>query len=231
MRFLKHIGRHSDQKVVIVFRKVPNEDHMCLVVYSEKLPRTYHDAIMKVLESKVGQDAKEFSEVLHRNLFPDGKNMLETLHREYHIKKVQTSQIIVTPNNKSAVRLDELNGLLDKIESGGEAAAKLEEMDKNRGLVSPAEKRNAAKLGSARELAPPTNGFLTDSDIANNLRQQSMSMSAQAKNLLLEAQRLLTEAEQMDPIVEVSTPAVSKSKAKATKKTTKPKKVSVAAAK
>ena len=32
---LKHVGRHGDEKVVVVFREVPNEDHMCLVMYPE----------------------------------------------------------------------------------------------------------------------------------------------------------------------------------------------------
>ena len=30
---IKHIGKHGDRKVAIVFREVPGETHMCLVIY------------------------------------------------------------------------------------------------------------------------------------------------------------------------------------------------------
>ena len=59
MSFLKHVGKHADRKVAILFRQVPNEDHMCLVIYPEVLPAPWHDAIMKVLESDVGQQAEQ----------------------------------------------------------------------------------------------------------------------------------------------------------------------------
>jgi hypothetical protein len=41
---------------------------------------------------------------------------------------------------------------------------------------------------------------LGDNAIANNLRQQAMRMSAEAKGLLAEADRLLQEANTMDPV-------------------------------
>ena len=54
----KHVGRHGDKKVVVLFRQVPNEDHMTLLVYSDLLPRIYHDSVMTVLESPEGQQAE-----------------------------------------------------------------------------------------------------------------------------------------------------------------------------
>ena len=57
MAFMKHVGKHGDRKICILFRQVPGEDHMCLLVYSDLLPRMIHDEIMKVLESAVGQQA------------------------------------------------------------------------------------------------------------------------------------------------------------------------------
>ena len=41
-------------KVAILWRQVPNEEHMALVIYPEVLPAPWHDTIMKVLESDVG---------------------------------------------------------------------------------------------------------------------------------------------------------------------------------
>ena len=97
---LKHVGKHNDRKVVILFREVPGEDHMALVTYGEVLPRLIHDEVMKCLESPVGQQAKEFSDALFRVTMADGRNCLEVLHKEGMIKKVPTNQVIVTPTGK-----------------------------------------------------------------------------------------------------------------------------------
>jgi hypothetical protein len=43
---LKHIGRHGDRKVAIIFRELPGEEHMCLVIYPETLPTHFHNTIM-----------------------------------------------------------------------------------------------------------------------------------------------------------------------------------------
>ena len=60
---LKHIGRHGDRKVAILFREVPGEDHMCLVIYPETLPTHIHDSIMKTW--KVQWDSKPLTWQMH----------------------------------------------------------------------------------------------------------------------------------------------------------------------
>ena len=85
---LKHIGTHNTKKVVLLFREVPGEEHMCLVSYSDLLPRMYHDTVMTVLESAAAQNSQSLADVLHRNMMPDGKNCLEALHVSGLIKKV-----------------------------------------------------------------------------------------------------------------------------------------------
>ena len=30
---IKHVGRHNERKIIIVYREVPNQTHMALVVY------------------------------------------------------------------------------------------------------------------------------------------------------------------------------------------------------
>ena len=109
---IKHIGKHNDKKVVLLYRKVPGEDHMCLLVYSDLLPRLVHDEIMKSLESAPGQQADNFAEALFRVSMADGRNALEVLHREGFMKKVPTSQVIMAPTANAKIRLDELNDLL-----------------------------------------------------------------------------------------------------------------------
>jgi len=224
---MKHVGKHNNQRIVILFRKVPNEDHMCLLVYSELLPRLYHDEVMKALESPIGQNAKEFSDVLFRTTMADGQNCLESLHRAGLIKKVPTSQVLVTPTASSSVRLDELNSILDEMSKGEEAIAKLAEIDADRGMTGkkrPAELREVGQPPNSRARAQvegtmsaeefvSTTDILDDSTLATQRLTQATKMKAEAQSLLVEAARLEQEAAQLIP-----TP-VTNVKPKATKKT------------
>jgi hypothetical protein len=54
---IKHVGKHNNKRIVLLWRRVPNEDHMALLTYSETLPRMIHDEVMKALESPIGQEA------------------------------------------------------------------------------------------------------------------------------------------------------------------------------
>ena len=74
MAFLKHIGKHGDRKVAIVFRTIPSEDHMALVLYPETLPITMHDDIMKVIESQEAQESTNLADVLSQSLFTKVEN-------------------------------------------------------------------------------------------------------------------------------------------------------------
>ena len=122
---IKHVGKHNNKKIVLLFRQVPNEEHMALLVYSDTLPRLLHDEVMKALESPVGQNAKELADALFRHIMPDGTNTLAHVHKAGYLKKVPCNQVIVTPDIKSTVRLDELNTILDKMSMGEEAIKEL----------------------------------------------------------------------------------------------------------
>lgn len=125
MSFFKHVGECNGKKVVITQRQLPGEDHMAGVIFSEIIPSRFHDDLMKVLESAEGQASNEFVDVLKRRYFASGENMLEQLHAEGYIKKAPANNIIVKPNSKSAVRLDELNKMLTQIRTGQIAAEEL----------------------------------------------------------------------------------------------------------
>jgi hypothetical protein len=209
---LKHIGRHGDRKVAILFREVPGEDHMCLVIYPETLPTHIHNSIMSTLESLPGQAATNLSEVLHRNLLPDGRPQLEALHKEGMIKKVPTSQIIVTPTAQSSVKLDELNKIIREMESGEQALKRLQDIDKNSGFVDPAQKRKAeAEYKRSQErgvTAPPVaplvssvDGALDDKALAMNMLSQAKRMEVEAKGMIAEAARMKKDAQRMSPSV------------------------------
>lgn len=223
---IKHIGKHNSKKIVLLYRQVPGEEHMCLVTYSDSLPSAVHDDIMKVLESEVGQQAKELNEVLFRTLGTSGNNLLETLHRGGWIKKVPTNQVIVTPNSTSSVRLDELNKIINEMGKGEDAVKRLADLEQNRGMVMPGEARASKKKAEVKTTSGDvlgetvnSDGLLTDAAIAADLKAQAERMSAQAKTLLAEAERLQKEAAMLIP-TPVESDGKSKVKPKA-KKTSK----------
>ena len=212
---IKHIGKHNGKKIVVLWRKVPNEDHMALVAYSDTLPRMIHDEVMKALESPIGQNAVEFSDVLFRTTMADGRNALEVMHKEGFIKKAPTSQILITPTAKSSVRLDELNGILDEMSKGEEAIKRMSDLDKEAGMQTKKRKTEGREVGM-----PPNNqsvsrtnidveatdsaaaylkGALTDDDLAAQRLSQAESMKAQAAQLIAEAKRLESEAKSLAP--------------------------------
>jgi hypothetical protein len=224
----KHVGKHNEKKIVILFREVPNEDHMCLVVYSDLLPRMYHDAVMQVLESDVGQQAKEFADALHRNYMPDGINCLEALHKNSLIKKVPTNQVIVTPTSNSSVRLDELNGILKEMAQGEDAVKRLANLDASKGMTGKKREQiqevgvplnsRSKQARVPNNTAATLNEFLTDADLAKDRIRQAGNMKVQAESMLAEVQRLLKEAADLDPTTKTN---VSTTKKKAAVKAQK----------
>jgi hypothetical protein len=80
MSFLRHIGKHGDRKVAIVFREVPGESHMCLVTYTELLNQHIHDPIIQCIESDIGQNSENLADALNRSYTKDGRPILQVLH-------------------------------------------------------------------------------------------------------------------------------------------------------
>jgi hypothetical protein len=202
---LKHIGRHGDKKIVLIFRQIPGDDHMCLVVYSDMLPQMIHDETMKCLESPVGQNSKELADAMHRHTMSNGQNLLETIHKSGYMKKVNTNQVVITPNAKSSVRLDELNTILNEMDKGEEAIKKMADLDKNAGMsgkrrepkevgANPASRTNAAEMSTAT-----IGDVLTDDQLAAQRVAQAAKMKLDAQALLAEAARLESEAATLTP--------------------------------
>lgn len=210
---LKHIGRHGDRKVAILFREVPNEDHMCLVIYPDVLPTHIHDSVMQTLESPEGQAATQLADACHRRLLPDGRPQLEALHREGMIKKIPTNQVIVTPTPQSSVKLDELNRIIKEMEQGEAAIKRLQQIDESTGIVDPLMKRKAEaefkrqQERRAQDPQPPMikadpNSALDDGAIAANMLAQAQRMEQEAQGLIAEAARMKKDAERMFPRVQ-----------------------------
>lgn len=180
---IKHVGKFNERDVVILFRKVPDEEHMCLVVYLDTLPAKYSGDLNKALNSTDGQDANCFADVLAQRVLNNGTPLLNSLHTEGFIKKAQTNGVLVTANEKSKVRLDELNKLIDELEAG----------------------KNAAEVMGAYEAADATPEVeqamatlardVTDADPA----AQATSMMELADELMAKARMLKEAAEKLQP--------------------------------
>lgn len=144
MSFFKHVGTaNGTKKVVIVQRQLPGEEHMASVIYSDIIPSRFHDDIMKELESTAGQAANEFKDILERRMFSNGENMLQSLHSEGYIKKVASNNVVIRPNSKSSVRLDELNRLLGDMRTGRAATEEFAALNADVPMAAPVEAKPA----------------------------------------------------------------------------------------
>lgn len=219
-RFLKHVGKHGDRKVAVIFRQIPGEDHMALVVYTETLGQNVHDPMMRCIESPEAQSEENLGEALNRAYTIDGKQILQVLHREGMMKKVQTNQVLMTPAPNQHIKLDELNNLLNEMNKGEEAVRRLADMDASRGLQDPRDVARRVREATQPLKPPsaevsrsaPTDGFMGDTVLAQNLRSQATRMANEARGLLAESDRLLKEAAALEGVNLEAVPAVPETK-------------------
>jgi hypothetical protein len=176
---IKHIGTHKGKKLVVLYNTVPDEDHMCLVAYSDSLSPLIHEEVMRCVESNAGQTATTLAEALFRVTMKDGTNALNSLHAGGLIKKIPTNQVILTPNPATKVTLEEVNKIIGEMERGKQANKKLNEMS-----------RSTKSTTAAPDV-------LTDEDLAQQRRDQSARMRQQAAELLREAAVLEQEADEL----------------------------------
>lgn len=111
---LKHVGRvkSTGRKCLVAFRTLPGDAYNCLIIPTENLEDSYHDALIQLVESPAAQSAYEFGEVLSRAKFPDGSTMLPALHTQGRLLKLATDGIEMTPNFQAKITLSDLNQLI-----------------------------------------------------------------------------------------------------------------------
>ena len=227
MSFLRHVGKHGDRKVAIIFREVPGEPHMCLVTYTELLNKHIHDPMIRCIESDIGQNSPNLADALNRSYTNDGSIILQKLHAEGQLKKVNTEQVVMTPAPNVKIKLNELNKILDEMEMGEAAVKKLAEMDQSMGMQNPVDVARRMRGDSMPDsitqnqpVVAGSNDVLGDNVLANNMRQQAERMAAEARGLLAESERMMGEVNSM---LGISTTPVAQPK----KRGPKPKTASV----
>jgi hypothetical protein len=172
---------------------------MCLVTHTELLNQHIHDPLIQCIESDIGQNSEHLADALNRTHTKDGRIILQVLHAEGQLKKVQTSQILMTPSPNQSIRLDELNTILDEMKQGESAVKRLQELDNSRGMQDPADV--VRRMRGNQNPVVPTGDLLGDASLAKQRLEQAQKMEREAKGLLAEAQRLTDEAKSLDPSV------------------------------
>lgn len=116
MTLKRHLGRVSNTgaRVIVVFRKLPDDEDHCLVVESDVLPDMYHDNMLSIVNSKEAQSSVDLYHTLHTRMFGDGRNCLQSLHQKGLLKKVPISMVEMLPYTNRPVPLEIINAEIDK---------------------------------------------------------------------------------------------------------------------
>lgn len=209
MMNLKHIGRviATGRKCLVAYRTLPGDAYNCLIIPTENLTDSYHDALINLVESPSGQDAYEFAEALARTQFPDGSTMLPSLHVKGKLIKVPTDAIEMVPNSTTQILLSELNQLI--AEQRGVAIDDL-------ALKPETEEPEPIKPVATKSLDA------AQTVVARSFEDEIEGLSAeeQAKKYRSEADRLAKEAAKYRKIAEELSPNPQTIRRRAAKKVT-----------
>lgn len=170
--------KNNNAKVIVVYRTLPGDPYSALVIGSDELGPSYHDALMNLVQDPSGQSANEFADILSVRKFPDGNGMLAWLHTNGFLKKVPTDLVIMTPTPQASVRLDELNLLIAE-----QRGIDLEDLAIKSGDNNAPVKSTKTVKAEPKEEVPVT---------AADLRSK-------AEALVKEAQELREQADALDP--------------------------------
>ena len=206
MAEIKHVGRlkTNNRKVVVADRVIPGENPPAnsLVIDTATLSDADHDTLIKTVESNSAQTAFEFAEVMARTQLSDGANMLARFHSTGKLQSMPMTEVEMTPNTATQIGLDELNKII--ADQRGVTIADLAMKDPNElpagttmteaGSVSEMPKTaNKAVVAEAQtaNLQAPTNGVLTDADLAAKYRSDADRLYKEAKALRAQAEELV----------------------------------------
>jgi hypothetical protein len=152
---------------------------------------------MSLIESEGAQQANELADVLAVRKFPDGSNMLEWLHSRGSLKKVPTNLVLMTPDTKSSIQLDELNILI-----ADQKGLTLEQLAISEGemiVVEPNAPATQNKWDKAREDRATAKAAKDEAETVAAIALSPAEMRSRADALYKEAARLRKDADAVDP--------------------------------
>jgi hypothetical protein len=188
---MKHVGKmkNNGARVVIAYRTIPGDPHSALVIGTQQLSDSYHDSLMSLVESDSGQQADELADVMAVRRFPDGSNMLQFVHSNGLMKKVPTNGVLVTPDPKTAVPLDELNNIIAQ-----QKGISLEDLSVKDGSNS-----TIPTISEKASKADATEVTIENTKVEDAVDLSPSEMRSRADALYKEAARLRKQADEMDP--------------------------------
>lgn len=194
MADIKHVGRiaSTGRKCIVVYRTLPGDAFNALIIPTETLSESYHDALINLIDSTAAQTSNELSEVLARALFPDGSTMLPSLHVKGLLHKVPTDQILMTPNPSVSVLLSELNQII---------AEKMGVSVQDLSIKSDTKQTEVQEIATAIDISPKEQKTeavkdsvqmpLTDEQLAKKYRSDADRLSKEAAQLRRMAEELV----------------------------------------
>lgn len=194
MADIKHVGRiaSTGRKCIVVYRTLPGDAFNALIIPTETLSESYHDALINLIDSTAAQTSNELSEVLARALFPDGSTMLPSLHVKGLLHKVPTDQILMTPNPSVSILLSELNQII---------AEKMGVSVQDLSIKSDTKQTEVQEIATAIDISPKEQKTeavkdsvqmpLTDEQLAKKYRSDADRLSKEAAQLRRMAEELV----------------------------------------
>jgi hypothetical protein len=188
---LKHVGRlkETGKKCIVAFRTLPGDAYNCLVVPTEGLEDSYHNAIINLVESPAGQQAYEFAEAMDRTQFPDGSRMLPSLHGKGKLVKIQTDRIEMVPRPGVSISLAELNQII--AEQRGVPVDELSIKPASNDEQKEVAKAVEAKVEAVAETAPVAAPEGSAEEQAKFYRSQADKLAKQAAEMRRKAEELV----------------------------------------
>lgn len=193
---MKHVGKmkNNNAKVVIVYRTLPGDPNSALVVGTSNLGEAYHNALMNLIQDPSGQQANEFADILAVRSFPDGNNMLGWLHNRNQLKKVPTSNVLVTPTPQTSISLDELNVLIAE-----QKGVKVEDLAITDGKKVSSIEKVASVVENSKD-KENTQVVAVEEQAIDISKMSATELRSKADALFKQAQQLRKKAEEIDPI-------------------------------
>lgn len=190
---LKHVGRvrSTGRKCLVAFRTLPGDAFNCLIIPTENLNDSFHDALIQLVESPSGQNSFEFAEVLARAKFPDGSTMLPRLHADGRLLKVPTDQIEMIPNFQTSVLLADLNQII--AEQKGVSVQDL-------AIKSSSSNVEVVDVAQVKDITPESKTTSTSVSESADPEVQAHQLRSEADRLSKQAAALRRQAEELAPI-------------------------------
>lgn len=185
MANMKHVGRltTNKRKLVVAYKIIPGDPDNCLVVHTENLDASEHDALIRLVESNAGQTADDLATAMARTQLPDGRNMLAGFHTTGKLVKVPTKIVEMTPNRNTTIILEELNKIIAE-----QRGISVEDL----AMQAPNQRSNETNTTETAEPVQEsqTADVLTDEELAAQYRSQADSLFKEAKRLREQAEEL-----------------------------------------